>query len=673
MKGFKFLAIAIACTMLFSCMSFAVAAEGQAAEGIVTFREDFSTNVVSTDLSTTVSTTAPYWASVTRTNSNTYPKIENGYARFKADATDGGLGQYVWPAQSADLAQLEFKIKISENATNSSFSIFVNDDKGQCVTRLYNDFDTVRDEMFAVQSGKTDGSASTVNSTLADKLAAGGEYTVTITADFAGASFDIGICDQNGKKDKVSGLKFWKNNTPKAFGMMYVQGVAGADAEIMLDYVQVKKLVPISQTISQEFNVDTERANFKIGSANGSDVWTDITSSESNLYPMIDEGYLRLKADSSNICAAKYWFAQQTGNIVQTEFKLKISENATNVAFSIELLGDRREKMNSTMLKLYNNVSGVGVNNLVMRSGKDDGSNNYKSTTIAPMLSAGDEITFVVTSDFTNGSFDIQMISDDGVIYSLYGQKFYKQSSITILPNGISAIYVRTEKDTDAEIMLDYIRVTKDITDSEAVADAKTALAIGTSSEVTDDFQLPTSGLHDTVVSWSSGDNSVITIDTTTVPGETWARVTPVVNETKKVTLTATIVRGSASDEKTFDVDVKEGEQFVGIPCFINENRDSLEPSELSGLTEFGATVKAVNDSSTKMNLCLIMALYDSDDRLLKVSFTPDEVESGDEKDIDVFLRELPTAKTDCTLKVFVWRDMQTIRPIMQNRTVTFD
>ncbi|MFC3803698.1 immunoglobulin-like domain-containing protein [Cohnella sp. GCM10012308] len=93
------------------------------------------------------------------------------------------------------------------------------------------------------------------------------------------------------------------------------------------------------------------------------------------------------------------------------------------------------------------------------------------------------------------------------------------------------------------------------VTDDDAVAGAKTALAIGYASgdsaaSVTQNLTLATSGTNDTTITWSSNtlttiaNNGLVTRPSYTIGDRT-------------VTLTATIKKGSATDAKAFTVTVK--------------------------------------------------------------------------------------------------------------------
>jgi 5'-nucleotidase len=82
-------------------------------------------------------------------------------------------------------------------------------------------------------------------------------------------------------------------------------------------------------------------------------------------------------------------------------------------------------------------------------------------------------------------------------------------------------------------------------TDAELVAEATTALLLTDLNEVTSTLTLPASGLHSSVVTWSSSNTAVIT--------NAGVVTRPAVGEDNAVvTLTATITIGDASDTKEF-------------------------------------------------------------------------------------------------------------------------
>jgi len=97
------------------------------------------------------------------------------------------------------------------------------------------------------------------------------------------------------------------------------------------------------------------------------------------------------------------------------------------------------------------------------------------------------------------------------------------------------------------------LTVKAQMTDAEAVAAAKAALAIGyasgdSASSVTNNLTLPATGLDGSTISWASSDPAVVT---------TAGVVNQPLTGDASVTLTATITVGAASDTKTFPLTVK--------------------------------------------------------------------------------------------------------------------
>lgn len=89
-----------------------------------------------------------------------------------------------------------------------------------------------------------------------------------------------------------------------------------------------------------------------------------------------------------------------------------------------------------------------------------------------------------------------------------------------------------------------------EVTDEEAVAQAKEKLELGDVSQVTENLILPVTGKNKTTITWSSSDENCIKIS-----GAAGEVIRPVEAD-KKVTLTAVINRGDVSDTKEFVVTV---------------------------------------------------------------------------------------------------------------------
>lgn len=118
------------------------------------------------------------------------------------------------------------------------------------------------------------------------------------------------------------------------------------------------------------------------------------------------------------------------------------------------------------------------------------------------------------------------------------------------------------------------------LTDAERVAQAKAALALGFASgdtvdSVSQKLTLPLAGLNDTTVSWSSDTPDVITNEgAVTRPRYDLGD--------RKVKLTATIAKGSASDTQTFEVTVPK----ITAQDTLDQAADTLSLGNLSAVTE---------------------------------------------------------------------------------------
>ncbi|TKH44681.1 peptidase m28 [Paenibacillus terrae] len=118
------------------------------------------------------------------------------------------------------------------------------------------------------------------------------------------------------------------------------------------------------------------------------------------------------------------------------------------------------------------------------------------------------------------------------------------------------------------------------VTDAEYVAQAKAALAPGFASgdsaaAVSQRLTLPLTGLNDTTVSWSSDTPDIITNEgTVTRPRYDLGD--------RKVKLTATITKGTASDTQTFEVTVLK----VNAQDTLDQAADSLSLGNLSAVQE---------------------------------------------------------------------------------------
>ena len=137
-----------------------------------------------------------------------------------------------------------------------------------------------------------------------------------------------------------------------------------------------------------------------------------------------------------------------------------------------------------------------------------------------------------------------------------------------------------------------------EVTDEEAVAQAKEKLELGDVSQVTENLILPVTGKNKTTITWSSSDENCIKIN-----GAAGEVIRPV-GVDKKVILTAVINKGKVSDTKEFVVTVVGKSLFRELTLdqgtlvydksvdeytvYIKKNIDVLE---ISGEAEEGVSV----------------------------------------------------------------------------------
>ncbi|MBB3111135.1 beta-xylosidase [Paenibacillus phyllosphaerae] len=89
----------------------------------------------------------------------------------------------------------------------------------------------------------------------------------------------------------------------------------------------------------------------------------------------------------------------------------------------------------------------------------------------------------------------------------------------------------------------------KDLTDKEIVADIEEALTLGDTSKIMSNLTLPTTGMRNATIEWSTSDADVVTAAGVVSP--------PAANEeVKTAKLTATITKGSKTASKSFEITV---------------------------------------------------------------------------------------------------------------------
>lgn len=168
-----------------------------------------------------------------------------------------------------------------------------------------------------------------------------------------------------------------------------------------------------------------------------------------------------------------------------------------------------------------------------------------------------------------------KVIRDSVTLYSGNLTQFIDTSA---LPPG-EAIYTVQAVNAKGESTPSEVKVSI-LSDAERVAQAKAALALGfapgdTADSVSQKLTLPLAGLNDTTVSWSSDTPDIITNEgAVTRPRYDLGD--------RKVKLTATITKGSASDTQTFEVTVAK----ITAQDTLNQAADTLSLGDLSALTE---------------------------------------------------------------------------------------
>ncbi|MCP3747915.1 immunoglobulin-like domain-containing protein, partial [Paenibacillus sp. A3M_27_13] len=168
-----------------------------------------------------------------------------------------------------------------------------------------------------------------------------------------------------------------------------------------------------------------------------------------------------------------------------------------------------------------------------------------------------------------------KVIRDSVTLYSGNLTQFIDTSA---LPPG-EALYTVQAVNAKGESTPSEVKVNI-LTDAERVAQAKAALALGFASgdtvdSVSQKLTLPLVGLNDTTVSWSSDTPDVITNEgAVTRPRYDLGD--------RKVKLTATIAKGSASDTQTFEVTVPK----ITAQDTLDQAVDTLSLGNLSAVTE---------------------------------------------------------------------------------------
>lgn len=216
----------------------------------------------------------------------------------------------------------------------------------------------------------------------------------------------------------------------------------------------------------------------------------------------------------------------------------------TTKTFAVTVL----ESPKPDALAVSEDLAALGIEDFAF-GGTDSAASVTQDFTVSTSGDAG------CTISWASSDGHIVFSGGDGAVYRpLFGEG---DATVTVT----ATVSKGTESDTkDFHLVV----VETPATDAEAVAEAKQALdyadfgfASGDDEgSVTEDFTVPTSGLFETVISWSSGDSAVsISNGAATVTRPAYG------DGDVDVSLTATISRGTASNSKYISVRVRETPQ----------------------------------------------------------------------------------------------------------------
>ncbi|WP_068777369.1 immunoglobulin-like domain-containing protein [Paenibacillus sp. FJAT-26967] len=170
-----------------------------------------------------------------------------------------------------------------------------------------------------------------------------------------------------------------------------------------------------------------------------------------------------------------------------------------------------------------------------------------------PSLAVADGTPYLVFEDDMEDD-KATVMKFNGAAWETVGPVGFTGSTISgpfiTVDNGTPYVVFRDDDNGDKATVMRY--VSTGVSDAEAVANTKAALAVGyaggdSASDVTQDVTLNTAGLHGTTVSWASDKAGVIASDGT-------VQRPPYAAGNQSVTLTATITKGSETDTRTFAV-----------------------------------------------------------------------------------------------------------------------
>lgn len=200
----------------------------------------------------------------------------------------------------------------------------------------------------------------------------------------------------------------------------------------------------------------------------------------------------------------------------------------------------------------------------------------------------------------TDGTNDITLYeSGPSAVYNHIQTAIVGQS--VIIHEGFVGWYNGLQLKVNDVLSLEFV----EISDELKVALAKEALTLPEIATA-DGITLPTVGLHETNIDWTSSNNAVIDIDGT---------VTPPTGEAVVVTLTATISIGDASDTKEFLVTVNPGsatEQEIAYEDFesyTSTNSYTVDPLTAGDYTiVYGNTVSTASPVYGSMHVLIRVA-----------------------------------------------------------------
>ena len=264
------------------------------------------------------------------------------------------------------------------------------------------------------------------------------------------------------------------------------------------------------------------------------------------------------------------------------------------------------------------------------------------------------------TLDLDNGTYELKIgdLTFSG-IEAIANDDMEQLSAIGIYPNrtndtvakGTSVWYV------------DDVVVKKGLSNANAVKLAKDELALP--ETVTGDITLPTAGLEETTISWTTSDADVITK----------GGVVTYNSEDKTVKLTATITKGTATETKEFTVTVK------GVKPYAIKAVNVLTPNGDMGKSLVGGgkiqSVDIYKHYAIEDTAKAYVALYNGDGKLYDIVTADIKSDAvGVKERATVTFNEaitLPNDISGLTMKVFVWNGIVPAAEAFNNATPETD